>query len=380
VPWGEMSTVSLRREFVMQAVQEGSNIRELCRRYEIQPRIGYKWLDRYRLEGESGLVDRSRRPEQSPGRTSAKMEERVIALRGRHPSWGGRKLSRRLRDQGFEGVPSPSTITAILHRHGLIDPEMSALREPLQRFEYDRPNALWQMDFKGHFATDAGRCHPLTVLDDHSRFALTVSACGDERLGTVQGELKGVFRRYGLPDRMLMDNGPPWGSPWHSGEVRVWTAFEAWLLRLGVGVSHGRPHHPQTQGKDERFHRTLKAEVIGRRAWQDPAQCAHAFETWRHVYNAERPHEALQLATPASRYRPSRRVFPEHPVPIDYGPGAIVRKVQDLGRISFKGHTFAIGRAFIGEPVALRPTAIDGCYDVIYCLEKIAEIDLTEVP
>jgi transposase InsO family protein len=364
----------------MLALQEGSNVRELCRRYGIRPWIGYKWLDRYRSEGEAGLLDRSRRPEQSPSRTSAEMEARVIALRGRHPSWGGRKLSRRLRDQGFEAVPSPSTITAILHRHGLIDPEASALRVPVQRFEHDRPNALWQMDFKGHFATDAGRCHPLTVLDDHSRFALTVSACSDEQLGTVQTELKRVFRRYGLPDRMLMDNGPPWGSPWNAGEVRYWTMFEAWLLRLGVGVSHGRPHHPQTQGKDERFHRTLKAEVIGRCAWQDPAQCGRAFETWRHVYNAERPHEALQLATPTSRYRPSRRAFPERPAPIDYGPGAIVRKVQDQGRISFQNRTFTVGRAFIGEPVALRPTAIDGCFDVIYCLEKVAELDLREVP
>jgi len=380
VPWGEMSTVSLRREFVMLAVQDGANIRELCRRYGIQPRIGYKWLDRYRLEGESGLADRSRRPAESPARTSLAMEARVIALRGKHPSWGGRKLSRRLRDQGFEAVPSPSTITAILHRHGLIDPEASARSVPLQRFEHDQPNALWQMDFKGHFATDAGRCHPLTVLDDHSRFALTVSACSDEQLGTVQSELKRVFRRYGLPERMLMDNGPPWGSPWNTGAVRSWTVFETWLLRLGVGVSHGRPHHPQTQGKDERFHRTLKAEVIGRGAWRDSEQCSRAFEAWRHVYNAERPHEALQLATPASRYRPSRRAFPEHPAPIDYGHGAIVRKVQDQGRISFQNHTFTVGKAFIGEPVALRPTAIDGCFDVIYCLEKVAELDLREAP
>ena len=380
MPWGEMSTVSLRREFVMLAVQDGSNIRELCRRYGIQPRIGYKWLERYRSKGEAGLEDRSRRPGQSPARTPSEMEARVITLRGRHPSWGGRKLARRLRDLGHEAVPSPSTITAILHRHGLIDPEASALRVPVRRFEHDRPNALWQMDFKGHFATGAGRCHPLTVLDDHSRFALAVSACSDEQLGTVREALERVFRRYGLPDRMLMDNGAPWGSPWNAGEARSWTVFEAWLLRLGVGVSHGRPYHPQTQGKDERFHRTLKAEVIGRRAWQDPAECARAFESWRHVYNAERPHEALELATPASRYHPSRRTFPERLAPIDYGPGAIVRKVQDQGRISFQNHTFAIGKAFIGEPIALRPTTTDGCYDVVYCLEKVAELDLREQP
>jgi transposase InsO family protein len=363
----------------MLALQEGSNIRELCRRYKIRPWIGYKWLDRYRSEGEAGLEDRSRRPRISPVQTSAKIEAQVVKLRHQHPCWGGRKLARRLRDMGIADVPSPSTITAILHRNGLIDPAERASHSPLTRFEHDRPNALWQMDFKGHFATASGRCHPLTVLDDHSRFALSIAACADEQLETVTSALKSVFRRYGLPDRMLMDNGAPWGSPWNNAQARSWTVFEAWLVRLGVGVSHGRPYHPQTQGKDERFHRTLNAEVIGRRAWRDTADCARAFEIWRHVYNAERPHEALTLATPASRYQPSRRAFPEQLPAIDYGPGAIVRKVQDQGKIWFKNQTWSIGKAFVGQPVALRPTTIDGKYDVVYCQHKIAELDLNEV-
>jgi transposase InsO family protein len=366
----------------MLALQAGSNIRELCRRYGVQPRIGYKWLARYRAEGEAGLLDRSRRPVNAPDRTSATVEAKVVALRLEHPCWGGRKLARRLKDLEVPGVPSPSTITAILHRNGLIDPEASAAHRPLTRFEHARPNELWQMDFKGHFPTASGRCHPLTVLDDHSRFALKIAACGDERLGTVRNALTAVFERYGLPDRMLMDNGPPWGSPWNVpgsvAEARSWTMFEAWLLRLGVGVSHGRPYHPQTQGKDERFHRTLKAEVIDRRAWRDTGDCSQAFEDWRHVYNAERPHDALQLATPASRYRPSYRAFPKQLPPIDYGPGAIVRKVQDKGRIWFKNRAWAVGKAFVGQPVALRPTTIDGRYDVVYCQHKIAELDLHE--
>lgn len=374
--WGERSTVSLRREFVMLALQEGANIRELCRRYGVQPRIGYKWLTRYRVEGEAGLRDRSRRPRRSPDRTSAEIEAKVVELRLKHPCWGGRKLRRRLEDLGMAEVPSASTITAILHRQGLIDAAASALRGPMTRFEHDRANALWQMDFKGHFPTVAGRCHPLTILDDHSRFALAIAACGDEQSQTVKAELTGVFRRYGLPDRMLMDNGAPWGSPWNEAEVRVWTAFEAWLMRLGVGVSHGRPYHPQTQGKDERFHRTLKAEVIGQRAWRDTEECRQAFEHWRHVYNAERPHDALKLATPASRYTASHRAYPEALAPIDYGPGAIVRKVQDKGQIWFHNRPWSIGKAFVGEPVALRPTTTDGRYDVVYCLHKIAELDL----
>jgi transposase InsO family protein len=377
LPWRKVSIVSLRREFVMLAVQEGANMRELCRRYGIQPRVGYKWLARYAAAGEAGLVDRSRRPHASPDRTPAEVEAEVVRLRQQHPCWGGRKLRRRLLDLGMQVVPSASTITAILHRHGLIDAGESAKHKAFERFERAVPNELWQMDFKGHFATAAGRCHPLTMVDDHSRFALAVAACRDERAPTVQHVMTSVFRRYGLPDRMLMDNGPPWGS---SDPDHRWTPLSAWLLRLGVGVTHGRPYHPQTQGKDERFHRTLKLEVIASRAWRDVVECQSAFEAWRHVYNAERPHDALDLATPATRYRPSYRSFPESLPPIDYGQGAIVRKVQKKGEIWFANRPWKIGNAFAGYPVALRPTTVDGRYHVVFCHHEIAELDLCETP
>jgi transposase InsO family protein len=365
--------MSLRKELVTLARQEGANKRALFRRYGIEPRIGYKWLDRYEAEGDGGLADRSRRPHSCPDRTPAAMEAKIVGLRRKHPSWGGRKLRRRLVELGEDGVPSASTITAILQRHGLIDPSKSAEHRAFQRFERAAPNELWQMDFKGHFETDAGRCHPLTILDDHSRFALTIRACADEARPTVQDALSGVFRRYGLPERMLTDNGPPWAEP-----ERGWTMLGAWLLRLGIGLTHGRPYHPQTQGKDERFHRTLKAEVISTRAWRDLGQCARAFETWRHIYNAERPHEALELATPVTRYRPSPREFPEMLPPIEYGPGDSVRKVQDSGRISFANRLWRVGKAFAQQPVAVRPTTDDGCYAVFFCHQKIAEIDLHE--
>jgi transposase InsO family protein len=366
--------MSQRREFVMLARQEGANIRELCRRYEIQPRIAYKWLARYAAEGEAGLVDRPRRPHRSPTRTSAEIEERVVELRRKHPCWGGRKLERRLVELGVEGVPRASTITAILHRHDLIDEGEAAKHRAFRRFEHAAPNDLWQMDYKGHFPTGAGRCHPLTVLDDHSRFALVIAACADERGTTVQAILITVFRRYGLPDRMLTDNGSPWGDAGDS----PWTKLGAWLLRLGVGIAHGRPYHPQTQGKDERFHRSLKAEVIGQRPWRTLEDCQDAFDGWRHVYNVERPHEALGLATPATRYRASRRSFPETLPPIDYGPGAIVRKVHEKGVVFFAGRPWLVGKAFHGQLVVLRATHLDGHYDVFFCQQNIARIDLHE--
>jgi hypothetical protein len=230
------------------------------------------------------------------------------------------------------------------------------------------------MDYKGHFATHAARCHPLTVVDDHSRYAIGLRACGDERAGTVQGELTAIFRRYGMPQRMLMDNGAPWGSD----AVHRHTWLTVWLLELGVGVSHGRPYHPQTQGKDERFHRTLMAEVIGRRAFADLAECQWRFDAWRVVYNTQRPHEALDLATPAACYRPSGRGYPEKIEPFDYGPEAIVRRVDEDGWMSFRNRPAKLGRAFANRRVALRATDQDGCFDVLFCAHRVGAMDLRE--
>ncbi len=363
--------VSLRYEFVRLAEREGANVEELCRRFTITPPTAYKWLGRYAAEGKDGLVDRSRRPHRSPRRTAAALEQAVLEIRDAHPVWGGRTIRKVLLDRGVGPVPSPSTITAILHRHGRIAPAERAQRD-WRRFEHPRPNDLWQMDFKGHFPTGAGRCHPLTIIDDHSRFAIGLQACGDERTQTVQERLRAIFRLYGLPHRLLMDNGSPWGSD--SAHPR--TPLTVWLLRLGIRVSHGRPYHPQTQGKGERFHRTLKAEVLQGRHFADVPACQEAFDRWRTVYNTERPHQALGLAAPISRYAPSPRPFPETLPPIEYGDGDLVRKVGAEGRVNFKGRTFKVGRALRGYPVALRPTEADGVWSVWFMTHPIAQVDL----
>jgi transposase InsO family protein len=370
MPWKDASLMSLRLEFVTLASAEGANVRELCRRYGVSPKAAYKWIARFREGGAAALADRSRRPASSPGRSPGPVEAEVLRLRDENPAWGGRKLRRRLIDMGRD-APAASTITAMLRRRGrLADAPAPA---PFVRFEADAPNRLWQMDFKGHFAVAAGRCHPLTVLDDHSRFALAVEACGDERDATVRGRLAALFRRYGLPDRILCDNGSPWGA---AGNGSRYTALGVWLLRLGVGVGHGRPYHPQTQGKDERFHRTLKAEVLQGRTFDDLAACQRRFDPWRETYNHRRPHEALSLAVPASRYRPSDRPFPETPPEWEYGPTDAVRKVCRAGAISFKGRLHDVGKAFRGERVAVRPTAEDGVFGVHFGVHEIARIDL----
>lgn len=377
MPWLEVSIMSMRREFVMLAGQEGVNRRELCRRYGVSPSTAYKWLGRADANPEESFSDRSRRPLRSPARSAASMEAAVLALRDEHPAWGGRKLRRRLVDLGHAGVPSASTITEILRRHGRLDPDQAAKRTAWQRFEREAPNELWQMDFKAHFATDAGRCHALSVLDDCSRFALALEACSNQRLDTVKGQLTSVFRRYGLPHAMLTDNGPPWGNS--GDEASRYTRFEVWLIQLGIPLHHGRPYHPQTQGKDERFHRTIETELVGRRRFATLAECQHAFERWRHVYNSERPHEAIDLDTPLRHYQPSLRRFPERLPPVDY-PDRIVRKVQANGRISFAGQKWSVGKAFIGHRVALRPADQDGRYDVFFCQQAIADIDLRDRP
>ena len=363
--------VSLRYEFVRLAEREGANVEELCRRFTITPPTAYKWLGRYAAEGKDGLVDRSRRPHRSPRRTAAPLEQAVLEIRDTHPAWGGRTIRKVLLDRDVGPVPSPSTITAILRRHGRIAPAERAQRD-WRRFEHPRPNDLWQMDFKGHFPTGAGRCHPLTIIDDHSRFALGLQACADERTQTVQERLRAIFRVYGLPHRLLMDNGSPWGSD----TAHPRTPLTVWLLRLGVRVSHGRPYHPQTQGKGERFHRTLKAEVLQGRHFVDLPACQEAFDRWRTVYNTERPHQALGLAVPISRYAPSPRRFPETLPPIEYGDGDLVRKVGAEGRVNFKGRTFKVGRALRGYPVALRPTEVDGVWSVWFMTHPIAQVDL----
>jgi len=371
MPWKECSPVSCREEFVGLAGAERANMSTLCRRFGVSRKTGYKWLRRYANAGVSGLSDRSRRPGHSPGRTSEAMEGRVLAVRAEHPAWGGRKIQRVLLNAGHPGVPSAGTITAILHRYGLIDAAESSKRKAWTRFEHEHPNDLWQMDFKGHFATGQGRCHPLTVLDDHSRYCVGLEACGNEREGTVRERLTGAFRRYGLPRRMLMDNGSPWGSD----ADHPWTPLTVWLLRLGVGVSHGRPYHPQTQGKEERFHRTLKAEVLRGRFFENLAACRSAFDHWREIYNVRRPHEALGLDTPITRYVVSPRSFPETLPPIEYDPGDTVRRVYDGGQFTLRHREYRIGKAFRGYPVALRPTLRDGVLDVYFCTRRIGWID-----
>jgi transposase InsO family protein len=317
MPWKEVSTVSLRFEFVNQALMKNANISQLCRVFGISRKTGYKWLQRYIEDGKDGLQDRSRRPHTSPNRTPHTVEQKVLLVRDEHPAWGSRKIHRWLEMKGADPIPPPSTITEILRRHGRIDPEESKKHRPCQRFEAEKPNEMWQMDFKGHFPMANGnRCHPFTVLDDHSRFCMGLRACENERRDTVKSHLTGIFRRYGMPDKLLMDNGPPWGG-YHHGRL---TRLGVWLVQLGIHVIHTRSYRPQTIGKEERFHRTLSDEVLRHHSIRNLRHAQRCFDTWREIYNHERPHEGIGLIVPGSRYLKSMKPFPETLPPVVYDP------------------------------------------------------------
>lgn len=366
--------MSLRLEFVGLARQEGANIRALCRRFEISPKTAYKWLGRFDAAEPDCLSDRSRQPVHWPGRSPQALEQQVVALRREHPAWGGRKIARRLLDLGLCAV-APSTVTSILHRHGMITTPVEGSGPPFQRFEHASPNSLWQIDFKGRFSTLEGACHPLTLLDDHSRFNLALQACSQTSNAQVQPLLQTVFRRYGMPVRINADNGAPWGSS-KLPEVGL-SQLTIWLIRLGIRVSHSRPYHPQTNGKLERFHRSMQAEVLAGRHFTDPAQAQRAFDRWREIYNLQRPHEALAMRPPISRYQPSSLAYPEQLPAITYADGDTVVQPNSAGFIRFNGRRWRISQALGRLPVGIRPhPVVDGLFDVYFCHHRCGQLDL----
>jgi transposase InsO family protein len=344
----------------------------LCRRFGISPQTGYKWLRR-RASGEADLSDLSRRPHNSPNQTGTALEQRLLSLRDAHPAWGARKLAARLKRENIV-VPAPSTVHAILRRNDRVI-ETAGQGVALTRFEKAAPNLLWQMDFKGWVKLSNGtRCHPLTVVDDHSRYLVCLKACAGQTEETVRGHLETAFRHHGLPEAMFVDNGAPWGG----GPAERWTRFGVWLMKLGVGVLHSRPYHPQSRGKNERFHRTLNKEVLSLRCFRGLKEAQGAFDAWLPIYNGERPHEALGMAVPADRYRPSPRPMPARLMEPEYDEGDIVRKVGTTkAYIRFKGRSWVVGKAFFGERVAIRPRGADGHYGIFFGAHRIGKIDLT---
>ena len=371
MPWKEETVENQRRTFVMEAAQEGSNISELCRQYGITRRTGYKWLQRY-YEARS-MEDQSRRPIRTPGKTPEEIEEMILSVRMKHPTWGARKILRHLSDKGNSCLPAPSTTTTILKRNGFILPEESAAHTPFRRFERGAPNELWQMDFKGHFALqNAVRCHPLTMKDDYSRALLCLDAYDNERWDSVKRSLIRVFTENGLPNAILCDNGSPWGD-----SCNGYTPFEIWMMQMDVLPIHGRPGPPQTQGKEERFHRTLNEDVIKRIMLKDLEHAQQVFDAYRLEFNTERPHSALGLDVPAKHYKASTKSFPTFVREPYYESGQTLRKVNCKGYVSIRRHRYYLSESFIGKYLEIVP-ADEKIVSLCYGNFIVAKIDLEE--
>lgn len=373
MPWKEENeTVESKRTRFVAEVLLGENSKSaLCRKYGISRPTGDKWIDRYK-NGEP-MSDRSHEPYFKPNKTEPEKEAAVLSVRTEHPTWGPRKLHRYLTDRGYTDLPATSTIAAILKRNDKITPEDSEAHIPYIRFVKPNPNDMWQMDFKGHFGMLSGEeCHPLTVSDDHSRFLLCLDAYANERWGGVKGSLIRVFKEYGLPKSILSDNGKPWGDC-RKGH----TLFDIWMMQMDVLPIHGRIRHPQTQGKEERFHLTLKRDLLMRHPINDLSHAQEEFDKFRYCYNFERPHDALGLDVPDKHYKESTKRYPQALKEPLYDIGKNLRKVNCKGYISVNQHRYYLGESYIGKYVEVTDEPEDRAV-LNYGNFKIAVIDLNE--
>lgn len=361
----------IRREFVTRAIMREESISELCRQYKISRPTAYKWIERHRT-GE-GFGDKPHTPFRKPNKTDSSKEQLILQVRFAHPTWGPRKIHRFLLDKGYTELPAVSTIAAILKRHGMITPEATVQHTPWRRFEMKEPNVLWQMDYKGHFGMlNGARCHPLTILDDCTRFSLCVDAKENEQWLPTKHSLVRIFCEYGLPLGILCDNGKPWGDT-----ANGYTPFEVWMMQLDILPMHGRPMHPQTQGKEERFHRTLKEDLLAVTPIQNLTHAQEAFDAFRYCYNYERPHGALGLNVPAKLYAPSKRPYIEEPKEPEYACGIQLRKVNVNGYVSLLRHRYYLSESFIGkylEIVNESEKIVSLCYGNFV----VARVDLEE--
>ena len=357
MPWSVRTPMTERREFVEDAQRQLYSMRELCARYGISPRVGYKWLARYRAEGLAGLEDRSRRPHRSPARLDGELAALFVDARARHPTWGARKLlaylERRHRRLAW---PAASTVAALLKREGLVAPRR---RRPAPGHPgrpltpMDAPNAGWTADFKGHFRTGDGRsCYPLTVADGYSRYLLACEALTRPTHAESVPVFRALFRRYGLPARIRTDNGVPFAT---SALGRL-SQLSVWWIKLGIAPELIEPARPQQNGRHERMHRTLKAETT-----KPPAQTAQGqqrrFRVFQAEFNDERPHEALQGDAPASWYHRSGRRLPERLVDPEYPSHFEVRYVSRNGGVRWRNRWVNVSHVLAEEYVGFEEIA-----------------------
>ncbi len=339
------------------------SIAELCRRFQISRPTAYKWITRYEADGLRGLHNHSRRPHTSPTATPEHIVTRVLEARRRHPSWGPKKLLDPLqRRHPTWPWPAPSTVAALLKRHGLVRPRRRTVRRGhagRPTTPMDAPNAIWTADFKGQFKTGNGQyCYPLTIADGYSRFLLACQALD----GTTHADSKRVFRRvfheFGLPHRIRTDNGVPFATT----ALGRLSRLSVWWIRLGITPELIEPASPYQNGRHERMHRTLKAETTRPPAASHAAQ-QRRFNAFRYEYNTLRPHEALDQDRPAEVYSPSPRSLPTRLPPLEYPDHFEVRRVSRNGGIRWHAHWVNVSHVLAEEHIGLEEIT-DGVWTV----------------
>lgn len=368
------SLEEIREEFLGLMSENKASVTELCRQYGISRKTAYKW--KKRKESGDSLLDKSRRPLRSPAATSPAIVSEILALRAAHQTLGGTKISLILKQKGFEGVPAGSTVTGILRRNDLLNPRAVAEATHLQRFSKNAPNEMWQADFKGNFELESGRrCHPLNIIDDCSRYALVSVPLINETLETVRPRFIVAFRTYGLPDSILCDNGNPWGSSARNSL----TTFDVWAMELGILVIHGRPLHPQTQGKEERFNKSWKRECLEKLGPRPNfADVVSETEAFRCFYNEERPHFGIGGKTPSELYRHSEREYPERIRNWVYDEWQTVRHVDNKGCIRLNGDCVFISEGLRYKNIATVPSeSHPECLNLIFRDFRIGRLNMS---
>lgn len=348
MPWKVSPVSELRLALIQQVRSCQITVAQAARNFGVSRKTAYKWITRYQAAAEPALRDQSRRPNSSPNRTSPEIERAICEVRTQF-GWGARKIQAYLAQQNLP-VPSPRTVTHVLRRHGCIQTAPAKPMESLQTFERERPHQLWQCDHKGPLEVGRRKVHPFTVIDDHSRYLIACETCADVSMAPAFEVLWRAFGEFGLPEAILCDNA--FGTTFEIPKTLSW--FDARLIRLGIHPLHGRPYHPQTQGKVERLHGTLERELwpfIRRDSWDHfQADLDH----WRtRIYNAIRPHESLGDRPPVSRFSHSLRPRPPRIPPVEYPVGANVRKVSTSGDVRWKRFRILAGRGLVGEFVRI---------------------------
>lgn len=353
MPWKETDVLDQRLRF-MAACEAGlETMTELCGRFGVSRRTGYKWLERYRRESLDGLKDRSRAPQRHPNVTPEELADWVVAVRLEYPRWGPKKIVQRLSELRPESDwPAASTAGDLLKRCGLVAPRPTRRHTPpyTQPFAHcDGPNSVWCADLKGWFRTgDGRRCDPFTLTDAYSRFLLRCQVVPHASRHWIQPICDAAFREYGLPQAIRTDNGPPFAAPVLGGLSRLAIHW----IKLGIVPERIAPAHPEQNGRHERMHRTLQEETAAPPAANGRGQ-QHAFDRFRYTFNHERPHEALGQRTPAALYTPSPRPFPRRLPEIQYPDGYAVRRVRHNGQIKWRGQLIYLSEQLAGELVGL---------------------------